>query len=94
MSWSYIIIDGVLEQQCSLASSLSEYNADSSHCDARPTVSLIAAENQVIPYPNNSSPDILRQTFPLPDNSPCLFTWCRTFPPPHSANLQCKVIYR
>ena len=28
-----------------------------------------------------SHPDIFTRTFPLPDNSVPLFTWCRIFPP-------------
>ena len=41
-------------------------------------------------------PDIFPRTFPPPGQFPCLFTWCRTFPlpPPPSANLQYKAIYR
>jgi len=30
--------------------------------------------------PGHVSPDIFPMTFPLPDNFPSLFTWCRTFP--------------
>ena len=47
--------------------------------------------------PAHSSPDILLpEHFPLPDNYPCLFTWCRTspLPPLPSVNLQYKAISR
>jgi len=46
--------------------------------------------------PVHIPPDMFHGHFPLPDTSPSLFTWFRTFaipPPPPYANLH-KAIYR